>query len=113
MTNYCAVPQSRVTRSGCPDEGLNLPINEMLKAHTEYKIKRGWRVRDPVSGKWSDCMKKGVADRQIWDDSNERTSIAEDFEIPIIDQRREASWHPLRARNQGIELNQHRRRADA
>jgi hypothetical protein len=69
--------------TGKPDEGQNLPISEMLKAHVEYKIKRGWRVRDPITGKWSDCMKKGCADTQIWDDSNERTSIADDYEVPV------------------------------
>ena len=70
--------------TGKPNEGANLPIAEMLRAHTEYKIQRGWRVRNPIDGKWSDCMKKGCADTQIWDDSNEIGSIAEMFEEPIM-----------------------------
>ena len=55
----------------------------LLRAHIEYKIRRGWRRRDPVSGKWSDIMKRGCADTQIWDDTNEQGSIAEDFEVPV------------------------------
>ena len=71
--------------NGKPNEGLNLPISEMLKAHVEYKIRRGWLTRDPlVPTKWTDCMRKGVADTQIWDDSNERGSVAEEFEIPVV-----------------------------
>ena len=67
--------------TGKPNEGSNMSIANMLRAHTEYKIARGWRRRDPVSGKWSDIMKKGCADLQIWDDTNEQGSIAEDFEV--------------------------------
>ncbi|MGD0332970.1 MAG: hypothetical protein ABSA90_06900 [Xanthobacteraceae bacterium] len=77
--------------TGKPNEGANLPIAEMLRQHTEYKIGRGWRVRNPIDGKWSDCMKKGCADTQIWDDSNEIGSIAEMFEEPIVI---EGSKHP-------------------
>lgn len=70
--------------TGKPNEGANLAIAEMLRQHTLYKIRRQWRTRDPVSGRWSDCMKKGCADTQIWDDSNEIGSIAEMYEEPII-----------------------------
>ena len=70
--------------TGKANEGLNLPIAEMLRAHIEYKIRRGWRWRDPISGKWSDIMRRGCADTQIWDDSNERGSVAEEFENPVM-----------------------------
>jgi hypothetical protein len=69
--------------TGKPNEGSNLPIADMLRAHTEYKIQRGWRVRSPTDGKWRDIMKRGCADTNIWDDTNERGSVAEEFEIPV------------------------------
>jgi hypothetical protein len=68
--------------TGKPNEGSNMSIADMLRAHTEYKIQRGWRVRSPTDGKWRDIMKKGCADTSIWDDTNERGSVAEEFEIP-------------------------------
>jgi hypothetical protein len=70
--------------TGKPNEGSNLSVADMLRAHVEYKIQRGWRVRSPVDGKWTDCMKKGCSDTNIWDDVNERGSIAEDFEKPVM-----------------------------
>ena len=70
--------------TGKPNEGTNSSVADMLRTFTEYKIARGWRVRDPVSGKWSDIIRRGCADTSIWDDSNERGSIAEEFEAPII-----------------------------
>lgn len=45
--------------NGKPNEGTNSPIADILRAHVEYKIRRGWRSRDPVSGKWFDIMKRG------------------------------------------------------
>ena len=65
--------------TGKPNEGSNMSIANMLRAHTEYKIQRGWRRRDPVSGKWSDIMKRGCADLQIWDDTNEQGSDCRRF----------------------------------
>lgn len=70
--------------TGKPNEGTNSSIADMLRAYTEYKTRRGWRFRDPVSGKWSDFMKRGCADTGIWDDTNERGSVAEEFEIPVV-----------------------------
>jgi hypothetical protein len=69
--------------TGKPNEGSNMSIADMLRAHVEYKIQRGWRRRDPVTGKWSDFMKRGCADTGIWDDSNEQGTVAEDFELPV------------------------------
>jgi hypothetical protein len=77
--------------TGQPNEGTNSSVADMLRVFTEYKIRRGWRFRDPVTGKWSDIMRRGCADTSIWDDSNERGSIAEEFELPIII---EAVKHP-------------------
>jgi hypothetical protein len=49
----------------------------------EYKILRGWRWRDPVTGKWRDLMKRGCADTSIFDEMNERC-IATEFEWPVL-----------------------------
>ena len=49
----------------------------------EYKILRGWRWRDPVTGKWRDLMKRGCADTSIFDEVNERC-IATEFERPVL-----------------------------
>jgi hypothetical protein len=68
--------------TGKPNEGTNDPIAEITRKWTEYKILRGWRWRDPVTGKWRDIMKKGCADTNIFDVLNERC-IATEFEQPI------------------------------
>jgi hypothetical protein len=62
--------------------GLKLPINEITRLIIEYKIKRGWRWRDPVSGKWKDRCRKAVADSSIFDALNE-FSVATEFEKAV------------------------------
>jgi hypothetical protein len=64
------------------DTGLKLPIAEIVKRIQEYKIARGWRHRDPMSGKWFDFCKTGVADSSIFDEMNE-FSVAVEMEQPV------------------------------
>lgn len=68
--------------NGKPNEGTNSPIADIARMFTEYKIQRGWRWRDPATGKWRDLMKRGCADTSIFDEMNERC-IAVEFENPV------------------------------
>ena len=38
--------------NGKPNEGTNSPIADITRMFNEYKILRGWRWRDPITGKW-------------------------------------------------------------
>ncbi len=64
------------------DIGLKLPISDIVKMIQEYKIKRGWRYRDPQTGKWIDRCKTGVADSSIFDELNE-FSVAVEMAKPV------------------------------
>ncbi len=69
--------------NGRPDEGLKSSIAQITVAIQSYKISRGWRWRDPCSGKWTDLFKRGVADRAIFDQLNE-FSVAAEFDRPVL-----------------------------
>jgi hypothetical protein len=56
---------------GKPDVGTKPETSDIVKAIQEYKIKRGWRWRDPVSAKRKDCCNHGLADSAIFDQHNE------------------------------------------
>jgi hypothetical protein len=68
--------------NGKPNEGTNSPIADIVRMFNEYKILKGWRWRDPVTGKWKDIMKRGCADTNIFDEVNERC-IAREFEQSV------------------------------
>jgi hypothetical protein len=69
--------------NGRPDEGLKSSIAQITVAIQSYKISRGWRWRDPCSGKWKDLFRRGVADRSIFDDLNE-FCVAAEFDGPVL-----------------------------
>jgi hypothetical protein len=55
-----------------------------------YKIDRGWRWRDPTSGKWKDLCRRGFADNAIGEEHNE-FSVAVEFERSV---RINGEMHP-------------------
>ena len=69
--------------NGRPDEGLKSSIAQITVAIHSYKISREWRRRDPLSGKWQDLFRRGVADRAIFDNLNE-FSVAAEFDRPVL-----------------------------
>ena len=69
--------------NGRPDEGLKSTIAQITVAIQSYKIDRNWRRRDPLSGKWQDLFRRGVADRAIFDQLNE-FSVAAEFDRPVL-----------------------------
>lgn len=66
------------------DAGLGWTVPQIVTAAYQYKIDRGWRHRHPVSGKWIDGCRKGVADSTIFDNLNNEFTIADLFEEPVI-----------------------------
>lgn len=76
--------------SGVPNEGIKGPITDKLNAIQQYKINRGWRRRDPMTGNIIDYFKGrkgrggggGVADNSIFDEWN-GTSVANEFLRPV------------------------------
>jgi hypothetical protein len=65
------------------DTGLKLPISEIVKVIQQYKIARGWRYRDPLTGKWRDRVSTGVADSSIFDKNVAEFSVAHELEKPV------------------------------
>jgi hypothetical protein len=68
--------------NGRPNEGTKESIAEITTKIQSYKIERGWRWRDPVSGKWKDLFRRGLADNGIGEELNE-FSVAAEFERPV------------------------------
>jgi len=68
--------------NGRPNEGTKESIAEITTKIQSFKIGRGWRWRDPVSGKWKDFFKRGFADNAIGEELNE-FSVAVEFERPV------------------------------
>jgi hypothetical protein len=80
----CSADQSR-REYGCtgwPNEGTKESIAEITTKIQSYKIDRGWRWRDPISGTWRDAFKRGFADNAIGEELNE-FSVAVEFERPV------------------------------
>jgi hypothetical protein len=69
--------------NGRPDEGLKSTIVQITNEIQSYKIRRGWRWRDPISGKWHDLFKRGVADGAIFANLNE-FCVAAEFEQSVV-----------------------------
>jgi len=76
--------------NGRPNEGTRESIAEIAAKIQAYKIARGWRWRDPVSGKWKDLFRRGFADNGIGEEMNE-FSVASEFERPV---RINGEMHP-------------------
>ena len=68
--------------TGQPNQGTKESIAEITTEIQSYKISRGWRWRDPISGKWKDLFKRGFADNAIGDELNE-FSVAAEFERSV------------------------------
>jgi hypothetical protein len=68
--------------NGEPDKGTHESIAEITMKIQRYKIKRGWRYRDPQSQKWMDLYRRGYADSAIGEEMNE-FSVAEEFKHPV------------------------------
>jgi hypothetical protein len=68
--------------TGQPNQGTKESIAEITTKIQSYKIDRGWRWRDPVSGKWKDLFKRGLADNAIGEELNE-FSVAAEFERSV------------------------------
>ena len=68
--------------TGWPNEGTKESIAEITTKIQSYKIDRGWRWRDPISGTWQDAFKRGFADNSIGEELNE-FSVAVEFERPV------------------------------
>jgi hypothetical protein len=69
--------------NGRPDEGLKSSIKDITIAIQSYKINRGWRWRDPLTGKWKDLFRRGVADSSIFNEENE-FSVAVEFDRSVL-----------------------------
>ena len=69
--------------NGEPNKGTHESIAEIVVKIQQYKINRGWRFRDPVSGKWIDLFKRGYADSAIGEEMNE-FSVADEFKRPVM-----------------------------
>jgi hypothetical protein len=76
--------------TGQPNQGTKESIAEITTKIQSYKIDRGWRRRDPVSGKWKDLFKRSFADNAIGEELNE-FSVAAEFERPV---RINGEMHP-------------------
>ena len=69
-------------RASNPDTGTKSSLPEIVKAIQQHKIDKGWRWRDPVSGKWKDRCKRAVADAAIFQQLNE-WGIADELSKPV------------------------------
>jgi hypothetical protein len=68
--------------NGRPNEGTRESIAEITAKIQSYKIERGWRWRDPTSGRWKDLFRRGFADNAIGEELNE-FSVAVEFERSV------------------------------
>ena len=69
--------------NGTPNQGTHESIAGITVNIQKYKIKRGFRFRDLLSGKWIDTIKRSYADDQIGQEMNE-FSVADKFKEPVV-----------------------------
>ncbi|MGB8114718.1 MAG: hypothetical protein WCF22_13140 [Candidatus Sulfotelmatobacter sp.] len=69
--------------NGTPNQGTHESIADITAKIRRYQIKRGFRYREPTTGKWISVLKRNFADDQIGQDMNE-FSIQDKFKEPVM-----------------------------
>lgn len=69
-------------RASNPDTGIKAALPDIVKQIQQFKIDKGWRFREPQTGKWKDRCKRAVADSAIFQKMNE-WGIADEMAKPV------------------------------